>query len=126
MDFGNTGYTDSETGKKVVLPFPDKLLVKLAAQHQVDINNLSLDDIDKLFAELVGLWFEGQVMTEELSSIANYFLTITGYENDKLSRHLMAASELSYYIRHTNAESGLPLHDFVTGLREYHQKYKSV
>jgi hypothetical protein len=119
MNFGQTEYTEHDTGKKIALPFPAALLTKLASEYSMDAGHLTISDISKLFPILVGRWLDGSVQTEELSSIANFFIGVTKYENDELTKVLVAASELSYYIRHTDPNRGEPLHGFVTDLRAY-------
>ena len=122
MDFGQTEYTEHDTGKKIKLPFPTTLLSQLLSENGIDAENLSTSSITQLFPLIVGKWLDGSVQTEELSSIANFFLGVTKYENEDLTNVLLAASELSYYIRHTNQKSGEPLHGFVTDLRAYYAK----
>lgn len=123
MDFGNTRYIDHESGREINLIFPSKLLSNTANQLGFTTDSLAIDEVKKLFVIFIGKWLNGSVSTEDLSSISNYFLGVTKYEDDELSAVLMDASELSYYIRHTNHASGEPLHGFVTSIREYHSKF---
>ena len=122
MDFGQTEYTEQDMGKQITLPFPTELLTKLITASDMDAEHLTVSNVAELFPVLVGRWIDGSVQTEELSSIANFFIGVTKYENDELTNALLAASELSYYIRHTNSKSGEPLHGFVTELRSYFAK----
>lgn len=122
MDFGQTGYIDQDTGKRIALPFPTELLTRLISENDMDAEHLTIADVSKLFPVLVGRWLDGGVQTEELSSISNFFIGVAKYENDELTNALLSASELSYYIRHTNSKSGEPLHGFVNDLREYYAK----
>jgi hypothetical protein len=123
MDFGNTHYIEHESGKEINLAFPSELLTNTAQQLDFSISSLTIDNVRELFIVFIGKWIEGSVSTEDLSSVSNYFLTVTKYKDEELSAKLMDASELSYYIRHTNHESGEPLHGFVTSIREYHSKF---
>jgi hypothetical protein len=122
MDFGDTQYIDHKNGNGINLIFPGELLTDAAEQLGLNVRNLTVDNVKKLFTTLTGKWLAGSITTEDLSSIANYFLSVIKYEDEELSGRLMDASELSYYIRHTNHESGEPLHGFVTRIREYHGK----
>ena len=120
MDFGQTKYTDHASGKQIILPFPARLLTEILNESNMDAEHLTLLNVAELFPVLVGRWLDGNVQTEELSSIANFFIGITKYENNQLINVLLAASELSYYIRHTNPQSSEPLHGFVAVLKEYY------
>jgi hypothetical protein len=122
MDFGQTEYTDEATGEQITLAFPDKLLIELASSNGIDIEHLTTPNVENLLHILIGKWLDGSVQTEELSSIANFLLSIIKYEGEELTNALLAASELSYYIRHTNSESGEPLHGFVADLKAYYAK----
>lgn len=126
MNFKQTTYTSLDTGKRISLPFPTELLNKLIADNTMVAEQLSITDVTKLFPILVGRWLDGGVQTEELSSVANFFIGITKYKNNELSNALLSASELSYYVRNTNSESGEPLHNFVAILRTYYANSRSV
>jgi hypothetical protein len=123
MDFGSTQYIDHEDGEEINLIFPSELLTDTAKQLNFTTDSLTIDKVRKLLVIFIGNWLQGSVSTEDLSSISNYFLAVTKYEDGELSAVLMDASELSYYVRHTNHESGEPLHGFVTRVRAYHSKF---
>ncbi len=119
MDFGHTNYKDKDTGDEVHLPFPAKLLIRLATDKGMDIQNLSSSDAKELFVQLIKDWLKGTISTENLSSIANYFLTLVSDKEGLLHSRLIDASELSYYIRFPGGRSHEPFHGFVSRLREY-------
>ena len=120
MDFRQTEYTDQTSGKQIILPFPAGLLTEILTESNMDVEHLTLLNVAELFPILVGRWLDGSVQTEELSSIANFFISVTKYENNQLINVLLAASELSYYIRYTNPQSSEPLHGFVVVLKAYY------
>lgn len=76
-------------------------------------------EITSLFTKFVKDWFEGALSTEDLSSLANFFLSKLENKDSELAVRLMDASELSYYVRNPSKDNGQPLYGFVARLREF-------